>query len=519
MLVKSFFNIRHLKNCKIKFFSIIHSNICMKKVFLLSFWLPKIPLLSLIGVFMLPLILMSINRKLGLFFIAFYISYWSVKVFEMYYYVLKSYWKLLKYAKYDWQNDSIVAKHAKDLQHIVIVPIYTEPYKVIEENVTSILNTRYAFKENVTILLATESRAPDAEKHAKKIIECYNGINQVTIISIVHPSNLPNEWRVKWANISYAIETYETMVSLVPENTFVSTIDTDSKVEKDFFSIVTHTFYKSGHRNNAIYQYTPIYSNNWHEGRFFAKIIGVGTTIWQFFESQNPEFYRNFAVYGQSLKCLHKANYWDKKSIVEDGMQYWRSYFGWDGKFRIIYTPAVCEMDLVDEHNLYRTIRSQYKQLRRWSWGCTDIEYVIPQALANKKIPRWEKIRKIVYLIFNHLFWAGGPFMLFFIGFVPWMFGDVNHSLAAMTVPLATSIIFTFLFTTVIIPSLLSIHIMRRYTTFRIKDYIFNFTQWIAIPLLTLTLFSIPAIVSQIRLFFNRRIDTFDTTKKMDRTK
>lgn len=118
-----------------------------------------------------------------------------------------------------------------------------------------------------------------------------------------------------------------TLRSLDPEHTFVSTIDTDTKVEKRFFSVITSTFLGTDHRDHAIYQYMPVYSNNWREGHFFSRIIGMGTTMWQLFESQNPEFYRNFAVYGQSLKCLHKADYWSKTSIVEDGLQYWRSYF------------------------------------------------------------------------------------------------------------------------------------------------------------------------------------------------
>ncbi len=281
--------------------------------------------------------------------------------------------------------------------------------------------------------------------------------------------------------------------------------------------IVTESFLSTDMRDHAIYQYTPIYSNNWREGHFFARIIGIGTTMWQFFESQNPEFYRNFAVYGQSLICLHRANYWSLTSIVEDGMQYWRSYFGWDGVFRIIHTPAICEMDLVDEKNLYRTIKSQYKQLRRWSWGCTDIEYVLPAFLRNKKIPVIEKIRKTIYLVYNHLFWAGGPFMLFFIGYVPSIFTSIDHSLATFTVPIVSSLVFTILFATIVIPSILSIHIMRRYTHFTVLDYAWNLIQWISVPLLTLTLFSIPAIESQIRLFFGKRIDSFDTTEKMER--
>ncbi len=482
----------------------------------LSYWLPKIPLLSLITIFILPLVLMEVSYKVWLFFIAFYIAYWSVKVFESYYYVLRSYVRLLSLEKRDLLNDESIREWGRDLQHIVIVPIYTEPYDVIEENILSIIATEYLYKDNVTVLLATEARAPDAEDHAKNIIKNH-GHKGINIINIVHPSDLPNEWRVKWSNITHAIREYEKMKQLDPDNTFVSTIDTDTKVRPDFFSIVSYTFLCADHRNHAIYQYTPVYSNNWRTGHFFARIIGIGTTMWQLFESQNPEFYRNFAVYGQSLACLHKADYWDRYSIVEDGMQYWRSYFGWDGFFRIINTPAICEMDLVAETNIIRTVHSQYKQLRRWSWWCTDIEYVIPRFIESTTIPLTEKIRKTLYLIYNHLFWAGWPFMLFFIGYVPGIFYSIDHSLAAFTVPIASSIIFTILFATVVIPSLLSIHIMRRYTHFTLKDYVLNIIQWITVPILTLTLFSIPAIESQVRLFFWKRIDSFDTTQKMKR--
>jgi hypothetical protein len=58
---------------------------------------------------------------------------------------------------------------------------------------------------------------------------------------------------------------------------------------------------------------------------------------------------------------------------------------------------------------------------------------------------------------------------------------------------------------------------MRRYVEFSPIDYVWNLVQWIAVPILTLTLFSIPAIESQIRLFFGKRIDSFDTTEKMVR--
>ena len=107
--------------------------------------------------------------------------------------------------------------------------------------------------------------------------------------------------------------------------------------------------------------------------------------------------------------------------------------------------------------------------------------------------------------------------MLFFIGYIPGIFESLRTSIAVLTVPFASSIIFTLLFSTVVVPGILSIHIMRRYTKFRKRDYLYCILQWILVPFLTLTLFSIPAIESQIRLFLGKRLDSFDTTLKMKR--
>lgn len=106
--------------------------------------------------------------------------------------MLRSYIKLLKYEKHDFCHEPIIREHAEKLKHIVIVPIYTEPYDVIEENILSLIHTTYCYKQNITILLATESRAEDAENHAKRIIREY-GNHELNIVNIVHPEDLPNE--------------------------------------------------------------------------------------------------------------------------------------------------------------------------------------------------------------------------------------------------------------------------------------------------------------------------------------
>lgn len=118
--------------------------------------LPRLPLLFLVAVFLLPVLLIKINYQIGLFFIAFYIAYWTVKVFESYYYVIRSYLELLAVNRRDFTKDEILLEHGKNIEHLIVVPIYTEPYDVIEENIASILENDYPFMERITVLLATE---------------------------------------------------------------------------------------------------------------------------------------------------------------------------------------------------------------------------------------------------------------------------------------------------------------------------------------------------------------------------
>jgi cellulose synthase/poly-beta-1,6-N-acetylglucosamine synthase-like glycosyltransferase len=88
--------------------------------------------------------------------------------------------------KKDFSHDTLIMHEGKNIKHIVIIPIYTEPYDVIEENILSILKNDYPFMENITVLLATEERAPEAKNNAEKIIANYSkkGIN---IVNIIHP--------------------------------------------------------------------------------------------------------------------------------------------------------------------------------------------------------------------------------------------------------------------------------------------------------------------------------------------
>lgn len=97
--------------------------------------------------------------------------------------------------KRNFKNSPIIELSGENLEHIIIIPIYTEPYDVIEEAVLSVVGNDYRYKENLTILLAAESRAPHAVAHADEIIAQHG--TKIQIINIVHPDGLPDEGKVK----------------------------------------------------------------------------------------------------------------------------------------------------------------------------------------------------------------------------------------------------------------------------------------------------------------------------------
>lgn len=161
--------------------------------FLSQDFLSKLPIIFLCIIFLVPIVLLSISYQVGILFIAFYISYWTVKVFESYYYVLTSYITLLRTNKRNYSDYPVILDEAKRLRHIVIVPVYSEPYDVIAENIASIIANDYPYKENITVLLATEERGPGAMENADKIVADYSGTSPVKIVNIVHPADIPGE--------------------------------------------------------------------------------------------------------------------------------------------------------------------------------------------------------------------------------------------------------------------------------------------------------------------------------------
>ena len=137
-------------------------------------------------------------------------------------------------------------------------------------------------------------------------------------------------------------------------------------------------------------------------------------------------------------------NFWSVRTIVEDGHQYWRSYFYFDGDYEVIPIRAAMYQDAVLDDTLVKTLKAQWVQLRRWDYGASDVAYVGDYMCSKKRtVPRWDLFQKFVRLLDGHVTLASVSPIVAFGGWVPLLFRFESRDLLSHYLPQMVSIIQT----------------------------------------------------------------------------
>lgn len=416
-------------------------------------------------------------------------------------------------------------KKWQDLYHLVIVPTYKEEYKILESSILSVINSDYP-KENIIYVLATEERDKEnASLIAKKLKENY-GDKVGAFLTTMHPANLPHEIKGKGANIYYSAKEILRFIDqkqILYKNVIVTTMDADNLVDKQYFACLSYKYITDPDPVHKSFQPLPMYFNNIWDVPIPMRLMAMSSSFWQMVVATQPHLLRNFSAHAQSLEALVLTDFWSKTTIVEDGHQFWRSYFAFNGNHRVIpmFTPIY--MDAVLSHSFFSTLKEQYLQQRRWSWGVSDIPFVYTKMIANRKIPFWDKAYKALLLFDSYYNWATASLILAVVAWYPFLFSNsFFDSIYAYSFPVVYTrlliIAWVGMLTTLILSTiLLPPNSKRKYHTF---FYIAR--EWILTPIILPTtniLFSaIPALESQTRLMFKKYLEFRVTVKSTNRS-
>ncbi|MBP9853010.1 glycosyltransferase family 2 protein [Candidatus Saccharibacteria bacterium] len=403
-----------------------------------------------------------------------------------------------------------------DVLHAVIVATYKEVREVLEPTIQSIIDTEYNMKQ-VIFVLAYEERAGEAtEKLAHQLVREY-GASFKHAMAVGHPAGIPGEVVGKGGNVTYAgreLEKYVLGAGIDPKRVLVTTLDADNRPDKQYFNALSYTYMVAPKPLNASYQPVSLYTNNIWDAPAPMRVLATGNSFFNLVISLRSHALRNFSSHAQPLASLMKTDYWSVRTIVEDGHQFWRSYFTYDGDYRVYPLHVPIYQDAVLSDSYIKTLKAQFVQLRRWTYGASDIAYVVDKGFFKRnKVPRFDLIAKTWRLLEGHINWAVGSLLILFGGFIPSLFHPKD--IAANELPIVVSRVQTVAVIALLITIFLSLKTLPpkplRYKRHR---SVFMVLQWVYLPITTVVYNSFAAYYSQTRLMLGKYMSKFDVTEK-----
>ena len=497
-----------------------------------------------LSVFILLFALSILNVTLAAFFILLYIFIYLARAIALAIRSLHGYGLLRKHQRLNWQglleelesgrtsDESMirpswhyihVANHTSksltkpsDLLHAIIIATYNESREVLEPTIQSILSSNYQMQRVILIIAFEERGGAQVENQAHQLISTYKD-RFFYAIAVKHPKNIEGEVIGKGGNVTYAgrvLQEYLESEEIDPKRVIVTTLDADNRPDKQYLACLSYMYAICPDVVRCAFQPISMYTNNIWDAPAPMRVLATGNSIYHIVQSMRPHTMRNFSSHAQGMASLIETDFWSVRTIVEDGHQFWRSYFCFDGHYTVypLHIPIYQDAVLTDSYR--RTLKAQFIQLRRWTYGASDIAYVVHQGSFKKNsVPRLDLLAKTLRLIEGHVTWAVAPILLLVGGFIPALFHP--HSLAANQLPLIVSKIQTYALAGGLVMIFLSLKTLPpKPERYKRRRTIFIIIQWIYLPLTTIIYNSFAAIYSQTRLALGLYMDKFDVTEK-----
>lgn len=407
------------------------------------------------------------------------------------------------------------------IYHVVIMAAYNEGEEVIGPSIDAVKNTTFP-NDHIIFALAYEERGGEAiEQTAENLKKRYKGVFRDFIL-VKHPNNLPGEVIGKGPNLTYAgnfISKYIKEKHLPIENIIVTSLDSDNHMAPKYLDSVAYEFITHPNRQRLSYQPVSLFMNNIWDAPAPTRVIAVSNSFFNVISTMRPHALRNFASHSQPFQALEAMDFWSKRTIVEDGHQYWRSLFFFSGDYSVLPIRIPIYQDAVIDETFWKTVKAQFVQVRRWYYGASDVAYVGSKLFVSRDkryMPFWQLFPKFWRLLDGHVTLAILAPIVAFGGWVPMIMNLSAHTMVAYNLPNIVSIVETFASVGLIVSVLVSLKMLpKRPAKYRKSRNILMILQWVLMPVTSILYQSLAAFYSQTRLMLGKYMEKFDVTKKV----
>ena len=407
------------------------------------------------------------------------------------------------------------------IYHIVIMTAYNESIEVLDPSIKAVENTTFP-NDHIIFVFAYEERGGETiEKTAKTLQKKYRHSFNTFLLS-KHPANLRDEVVGKGPNLTYAgheVADYVEEHKLPIENIIVTSLDSDNHMHPKYLDSVTYEFIVNPNRQHLSYQPVSLFTNNIWDAPAPTRVVAVSNSFFNVITTMRPHVLRNFASHSQPLQALKSMDFWSKRTIVEDGHQYWRSLFFFDGNYSVLPIRIPIYQDAVMDESFWKTVKAQFIQVRRWYYGASDVAYVgsrlfVPNSKRN--VPFWQLFPKFLRLLDGHVTLAIMAPIITFGAWVPMIMNLSSHDMVTYNLPNIVSIIETIACIGLFITILVSFRLLpKRPAKYRKGRSLLMVLQWILMPITSILYQSIAAYYAQTRLMLGLYMEKFDVTKKV----
>ena len=331
----------------------------------------------------------------------------------------------------------------RETWHAALVPTYTEKYEVLQATVAAWASSAYP-PERKIVAIITRTTDTGGIENVRRLQEEFAG-RFAHFWHILDPV-LPGVVVGKSAAMAYGgpvLYRHVEEAGLDPRRVIVTDLDSDFRVHPQYMGWVTYHYVQDPGRDFRLYQPVPMFHNNLWRVPAAVHVLASSSTQWQMFLHTREHRLVTFASYSMSMHLVRDVGYWDPHVIQEDSRFYWRAFFRYGDRLRVIAVPLPFYGDCPRAKSYSTTHVSQYNQIKRWAWGVSDVPFVFLNMISHPEIPIRLRLYRFALLVFNHLMWVAMPLLLLFGASIPgWLVllhqwtgidfgGTVDYSLTA----------------------------------------------------------------------------------------
>jgi cellulose synthase/poly-beta-1,6-N-acetylglucosamine synthase-like glycosyltransferase len=405
------------------------------------------------------------------------------------------------------------------IYNAVIIATYNESYEVLEPTLRSVLASTFDTKR-IILVIAYEERGGEVTKKTVERLKKEFGKYFFAFHLIEHPKDLPDEVVGKGGNITHAgrfLRDWLPGQHIEYKDVIVTTLDSDNRPHATYFDYVTYEYIVHEDRKHLSYQPISLFFSNIWDAPALMRVVATGNSFWNIISSMRPHALRNFASHSQPMDALVEMDFWSTRTIVEDGHQYWRSYFYFNGNYAVqpIYVPIY--QDAVMSDTYIKTLKAQFIQLRRWAYGASDVPYVAVRVFTRQRnVSLFGGFARFIRLLDGHITLASVSILVAFGGWVPLFINSqafrdpVAHQLpdviSTMQQVATVGLLITVFLSFKLLPP--------RPARYKRHRTVLMILQWFLMPISAVGYSAGSALYSQGRLFMGRYLNKFDVTDK-----